>query len=175
MVPGLVQTSAYAREVLALPSGPAMHGATDAEIAEMHAARMRRQHILYEPGRRVEIVIMEAALQSRLSSSATMAGQLDRLAAAATSMQESFTFGVIPVEQYLPVYPLSGFSVFDEHLVAIETMAGEHQLSREEDIATYLKFFELLRGAAVTGRDAVSVIQRAFDAQRGGPDDRSTT
>lgn len=164
MVPALLQTTAYARELLSLPTGPAAHGATDDEIAEMLAERMRRQQILYEPGRRIEIVVMEAALRTRLARPETLAGQLDRLAAAASSGLASFELGIIPEEEPLPVYPLSGFTVYDEGLVAVETIVGEHQVSKAEDVATYTKFFELLRGSAVTGRDAVAIIQRALAA-----------
>lgn len=161
MIPGLLQTAAYAREILALPTGPTLHGADSGDLDEMLANRMQRQQILYDTGRHIEIVVLEAALRSRLCTPKTLAGQLDRLTATATS-GTALTFGVIPFEASLPVYPLSGFSVYDEDLVVIETTAGEHQLSGSEDLANYMRFFELLRDAAVTGRDAAAVIQRAL-------------
>lgn len=166
MVPGLLQTSAYARELLALPSGPAAHGADEEDIAEMLSRRMARQQILYEPGKRVDIVIMEAALRSRLCAPETLAGQLDRLASAATSGLETFELGIIPEKERVPVYPLSGFTIYDDGLVEIETIAGEHQVSTPEDVAAYTKFFALLRDAAATGHDAIAVIQRAQAALR---------
>lgn len=159
MVPGLLQTTAYAQELLSLPTGPAAHGATEDDIAGMVARRMQRQQVLYEHGRQVEIVVMEAALRSRLTSAGTLAGQLDRLATAATA---GFGFGVIPFEAHVPVYPLSGFTVYDDDLVTVETMSGEQHLSGPEDVANYARFFGLLRDSAATGRDAVAVIQRAL-------------
>lgn len=56
-------------------------GQDEAGITAMVAAQMERQKILYEPGRLFRIVILEAALSTRLVSPAATAGQLDRLLA----------------------------------------------------------------------------------------------
>lgn len=40
---GLLQTPAYARDLLHLPGGPTDHGATDDDIDRMVAARLCRQ------------------------------------------------------------------------------------------------------------------------------------
>ena len=49
VVPGLLQTPAYARELLALPCGPLAYTASETEIDAMITERIRRQEILYQP------------------------------------------------------------------------------------------------------------------------------
>lgn len=159
MIPGLLQTAAYAREALSIPGGPAAHGAESDDIADMVNRRMERQQILYEPGKTVEIILMEAALWSRLCSVETLAGQLDRLIAAAAAVD----FKVVPVEARLPVFPLNGFTILDDELVIVETSSGEQQLSGEHDLTIHDRFWQLLRDLAATGRDASAVVQRALD------------
>jgi len=72
LVPGILQTNDYARELLHLASGPAQSGATEEEINRMIASRLRRQGILDEAGRDITILIGEAALRTRIASPATM-------------------------------------------------------------------------------------------------------
>ncbi|MQA15658.1 MAG: hypothetical protein GEV09_16270 [Pseudonocardiaceae bacterium] len=60
MVPGLVQTAPYARELLSLPCGPTASGATEAEIAAMVGERIKRQDVLYQPDTQVQVILGEA-------------------------------------------------------------------------------------------------------------------
>lgn len=48
MVPGLLQTASYARELLSLPCGPSAAGASAAEIEGIVSERIKRQQVLYE-------------------------------------------------------------------------------------------------------------------------------
>ena len=48
MIPGLLQTAAYAHEVLSRPCGPASAGVSDEEIDQIVGKRMDRQQILYQ-------------------------------------------------------------------------------------------------------------------------------
>jgi transcriptional regulator with XRE-family HTH domain len=161
-IPGLVQTAEYAREMLYQPAGPRAFGADDEDIECMIAARMQRQQVLYQPGKQIQTVVLEAALRSLVCSPATLAGQLDRLLA--VSGLRNLEFGVIPFEASVPAYPLAGFAIFDSDLVLVETMTGEQQLSDPEEVALYERAFDLLRDAARTGRDAVTIIRRSLTA-----------
>ena len=77
----------------------------------------------------------------------TLAGQLDRLMA--VSGLASLELCIIPFEAAVPVFPLSGFRLYDD-LVIVESIVGEHQLAEADDVARYEKYLELLRGAAST-------------------------
>src|SRR6266536_3461050 len=62
-------------------------------------------------------------------------------------------------EAPVPVFPLSGFRLYDD-LVIVESIAGEQQLADRAEIARYEKFLALLRDAARYGAEAVAVITR---------------
>lgn len=159
-IPGLLQTAEYARELLHRPAGPSAFGASEPDIDQMVAVRMQRQQILYRPGRQIQIVVLEAALRSRVCSPTTLAGQLDRLLAVAGL--PALEFGVVPFDEDVPVYPLTGFAVFNDDLVVIETVTGEQQLSDPDEVALYEQFFDLLRQAARYGRESAAIVQRAL-------------
>ncbi len=161
-IPSQLRTMSYAAEYLRLPLGPMTWGQDEAGITAMVAAQMERQKILYEPGRLFRIVILEAALSTRLVSPATMAGQLDRLLAVTLGGMPSLDFRIIPASQPVPVFPLSGFVIFDDHLVSIETITGEHRISDPEEVNAYTQAFDLLHSAGVGGRAAGALIRAAL-------------
>jgi hypothetical protein len=158
MVFGLLQTVAYAKEVLTIPGGPVLTGATPEDIDALIAERIKRQGLLYEPGRLVRMVLGQAALTMHFGSIETLLGQLDRLVA--LSDLPSVDLRVLPAAAASPVMPLTGFWV-DDTWVEIETLTGAEKLTGPRDIATYRQAFELLYDASAAGPDAVALIQRA--------------
>jgi transcriptional regulator with XRE-family HTH domain len=132
MISGLLQTSEYAREFLHLPCGPQSFGADEEAIDQMVAKRMQRQQVLYEHGKQVQVVMLEGALRCRVVSAPTLAGQLDRLLA--ISGLSSLELGIIPFEAAVPVFPLSGFRLYDD-LVIVESIVGEQQLAEPDEQA----------------------------------------
>lgn len=156
MVPGLVQTAAYAREVLSLPCGPSS-GVSAAEIDEIVGKRLERQHVLYQPGKKILLVMGEAALHTRFGAVETLAGQLDRLATVAGL--SGVELGVVQFSTPLPVYPLTNFVLYDD-AVLIESITAQQRLEGADEVALYERFFDQLVSAAATGPDAVALIQR---------------
>ncbi|MQY07567.1 helix-turn-helix domain-containing protein [Actinomadura macrotermitis] len=78
VVPGLLQTEAYARGVLA--GWEVVATLTDQEMRESFEARMRRQEVLRGPQpMELSAVLDESILQRRVGDPATMAEQLDHL------------------------------------------------------------------------------------------------
>lgn len=76
VVPGLVQTADYARAVFMMAAE--LHGTpSDADGAVRE--RIRRQDALYDPDKRVEILVGESALRYPLCPAPVMRTQLDRL------------------------------------------------------------------------------------------------
>jgi hypothetical protein len=157
MIPSQIQTAEYASELLRSPSGPRAWGASDDELEAMVAARMARQQILYRPGKRIQVVILEAALHTRLVSPGAMAGQLDRMLA--LDGLASLDLGIIPAAVIVPVYPTSGFVIFDNDLVVVETIGGEDSISDPDEVTRYIDWFGLLHAAAVHGREAARLIR----------------
>jgi transcriptional regulator with XRE-family HTH domain len=157
MIPGLLQTVAYARELLTIPGGVVLTGATPDRIEALIAERVKRQGLLYEPGRLVQIVLGQAALTVHFGSIETLLGQLDRLVA--MSALPSLDLRVLPSAVASPVMPLSGFWL-GEAAAYIETLTAEQTLAGPDDLALYRRAFELLHAASAAGPDAVALIQR---------------
>ena len=163
LISGLLQTAEYARELQHLPCGPLSYGRDEDEVARMITERMERQRILYQPGRQVQVVMLEGALRARVVSAETLAGQLTWLISAIGL--PALELGIIPFEAAVPVWPTAGFRLYDD-LVIEEAVEGENQVADPEIIARYEKDFGLLREAATRNRDAVPVIQRSLEDLR---------
>jgi transcriptional regulator with XRE-family HTH domain len=157
LVPGLLQTPEYARYRLA--ESLAEIGAAD-DVAEAVGARMQRQQVLYQPGKRFHFVVTEAVLRYRLCPPEVLAGQLDRLVSLTTLT--TVKFGIIPFERRLPVAPLHGFYVYDQRVVHVEHLTAELKLSQPSEITTYVTFFDRLAEAACYGAEARVLITRAL-------------
>jgi Domain of unknown function (DUF5753) len=154
MVPGLVQTPPYAREVLALASP----GGDPAQVERRLEAQDNRQNkILYDPQKRIQLLIGEAALRVWFGNPATLAGQLDRLATVAAF--GNVDIGILPFDQPQPLLPLSGFAVNDHTVAWVETLVGEQRLDDPIQVRQLADAFDTALAAAVTGEAAVVLIR----------------
>ena len=150
VIPGLCQTADYAMALLKLIGGPAEHGASEDDVARMVAARMRRSAILYEPGRDVTVLVAETALYPRIGGQDVMRTQLEHLAGLATRAKA--TIGIVPLDQF-PVLVGQGWDQRD-HVVTIETTAGDLEIADPIEVAQYQRWAEALTSIALTGSDA---------------------
>ena len=157
LVPGLLQTSEYARAMLSERLDD-IAGVDDVDDAV--AARMQRQQVLYRAGKRFHFVITEAVLRYRLSTPEVMAGQLDRLVALTTLT--TIRFGVIPFHAQLPVFPLHGFFIYDQQAVHVENFTAALKLTQPAEIQAYAKIFGQLAAVAQYGAEARALITRAL-------------
>lgn len=157
MIPGLVQTATYAREVLSRPCGPASAGVSAEEIDQIVGKRVERQQILYDPNQKIRLIMGEAALHTRFGPAETLIGQLDRLLA--LTGYPGVEIGVIPFTAMMPVFPLTNFLLYDDH-VLIESITAQQRLDAPDDVAAYESYFAQLREAAVTGRELENLLLR---------------
>jgi transcriptional regulator with XRE-family HTH domain len=167
VIPGLLQTAEYTRELVNLPAGLRTWGAGAAEIEAMIDARLRRQEILTSSGRQIQFVISEAALRILVVTPETLVGQLDKLLS--VIRLPAVELGVIGLGQRVPAYTIGGFRVYDDDLIVTESIAGEREFTRKaepEAVAAYLEAFGELRQAAVAGANAEALIRRALDDLR---------
>lgn len=160
LVPGLLQTAAFMREMADGEEFLAENGITPETIGPLIAAKVRRQAILYEGGRQVVHVIGEAVLRTRVGkvTPETMRGQLEHLAETAT--MPGHELGIVPFAVASPVAPVSSFVLYDNDLAVVETLAGRLQISEPDTIARYARWLELLRKAALTGPEAAGICRR---------------
>jgi hypothetical protein len=138
----------------------AENGITPETIGPLIAAKLRRQAILYEGGRQVVHVLGEAVLRTRVGrvTVETMRGQLEHLAETAT--MPGHELGVVPFAVASPVAPASGFMLYDNDLVVVETLSGRLNISDPEIIARYARWLELFRQASVTGAEAAEMCRQ---------------
>jgi transcriptional regulator with XRE-family HTH domain len=122
IVLGWLQTGQYAYEALHLPGGPADSGVSEEEILRMISARLRRQTIIYEPGREITLLMGEGALRTRVASPATMRDQLALIARLAETLTTA-TIGIVPFSRPAPVMSMHGWVIRDDY-VTIETSGG---------------------------------------------------
>ncbi|MGW5050122.1 helix-turn-helix domain-containing protein [Actinokineospora sp. NPDC004072] len=154
VVPGLLQTADYARHVLLVNAEIA---GRSPDVDEAVAVRMRRQAVLYDQTKTIEIIMTESALRYPLCPPEVMAGQLDRLA----TLLDITTarIGVIPLGARLPVVPLTGFWIIDDQVI-VETSDTELVVHDADDLALYHRMTDALWTVAVEGQAARELIRR---------------
>lgn len=144
MIPGILQTADYARCVYALLDVP------EDEIPPAVNARMQRQDALYQPGRRFEFLLTEAALRWRPGPLEMMSVQYDRLLRVADA--ESVSLRVLPSSIQAPTFYDSPFTIYeipDDPTVLVEGTPREQTYREERDL-------EVCRTAFARGWDAAS-------------------
>ncbi|MEY9849720.1 transcriptional regulator with XRE-family HTH domain [Streptacidiphilus sp. BW17] len=129
VIPSMLQTPDYARSILTNVSD--LHGTAN-DIDDGVRARMKRQALLYEPGRQFLILVWEPALYVRYGAAEVMNGQLDRLSSLIGL--DTVRLGIVPFGAALKVTPKQGFWIFDERLVIAETVSAEMWLDDAADI-----------------------------------------
>ncbi|MGH3815797.1 MAG: helix-turn-helix domain-containing protein [Pseudonocardiaceae bacterium] len=156
MVIGLLQTPAYAREMLSLPGSPLFYAESPADVDAVVAERVSRQQVLYQTGTQVQLVMGEAALHKSVGTIGTLIGQLDRLMT--MTALPSVEVGIVPFT--VPTLPVPGFVIYDEDVVTAESLTAEQRLIDPGEVAQYADFFDQLWDAAVTGTAAAALIQQ---------------
>jgi transcriptional regulator with XRE-family HTH domain len=153
VIPGLLQTPDYARAVF---QGLVSTYNVANDIEDGVRARLRRQELLHQAGRRYQFVLAEAALYCRMADPLTMRGQLDRLLAVARF--PAVELSIVPLGARWPVGPLNGFWIFDQDYALVETLGAELTLREPAEVATYERIFETFSALAVRGAAAADLI-----------------
>jgi hypothetical protein len=156
LVPGLLQTAEYARQVF-LRTGMA---GTTADVAAAVQARLDRQALLFDSTRRFEFLIAEAALRNRVCPQAVMTVQVDRIVALASL--QNVAVGYIPMTAELDVVPLNGFTLFDDQAVYVETISAELIHRDDREVGLYTETFERLQAVASFGSAATEALRALY-------------
>ncbi|MFI9271741.1 helix-turn-helix domain-containing protein [Kitasatospora sp. NPDC052896] len=159
VVPGLLQTDAYAAALLSRIAS--FHGTPD-DVAEAVEARMARSHVLRDGNHRFAVLIEESILRYRVGDSEAMAGQLGYLLAVMSL--PSVSLGVIPFSEGRRMWTLEAFNVFDDKRVHVELLTAAVTVTTPTEVAQYVKAFADLAALAVYGAPARALITSAIDA-----------
>jgi transcriptional regulator with XRE-family HTH domain len=153
LVPGLLQTEAYARNVF-LRAGSEGGVAVDRAVR----SRLRRQRVLADRERRNIFVITEAALRCRLAPVDVLAAQYAHLGEIITDGR--VRIGIIPVDASPPVPYPPAFYVFDDR-VYIELPHGDlWLLNSSNTLGTYENLFSTLLDIALFDAPAQRLLAR---------------
>ncbi|MBO0855530.1 MAG: helix-turn-helix domain-containing protein [Nocardia sp.] len=161
VLPGLLQTEAYARAVLA--QCIRFLGTPD-DLDDAVTARMRRQQVLDRVRHRFVLLADEAALYKTVGDDAVMAGQLRHLLDTAFD-NPRLIFGVVPLTAKF-TYITTSFDILDNRVALIETISAELTVVTESELALYEKAWKELSKQAVYGDGARKLITSAL-ATRG--------
>lgn len=159
VIAGPLQTPEYARHVIQRYA-ELLGGANDIEAAVR--SRVQRQEWLYRPGRKLHVLMWEAALRSLICPPTVLASQLDRL----TGMlgMDTVELGIVPFSAPVKIVPANGFWILDDRLVVAEDWHAELWLDDADNIALYAKVWNTLRTSACYGANAHKVINSARQA-----------
>jgi hypothetical protein len=122
-------------------------------------ARMRRQQVLYESGKTIELLVTESALLHPVAPDDVMVGQLHRLVAAIGTVR----FGILPAGVRLPYMLMHGYWIVDD-LVTVETVTAELVVTDPDEVVTYNRVTDLLWNAAAEGDVARALLLRVLDS-----------
>lgn len=153
VIPGLFQTAEYAEAMLSFWVGFLN---TPNDIQAAVAARMERQHVIYQRDKQFSVILEEQALRTWFGTAETQAGQLDRLLAIMSL--PTVTLGIVPLMKERAAVPSAGFWIFDESLAALETPTASIEVTRPQEIGLYARMFGYLQAEAVYGQAARGLI-----------------
>ncbi len=158
VIPGLFQTAEYCSAMLSFWT---RFLGTPNDLEEAVATRMERQRVIYRGGKRFIVVLEEQALRTWFGAAETQAGQLDRLLAL-TSLP-NVSLGIVPMMTERIAVGSTGFWIFDDALVALETPTASIEATRPQELELYARMFEALKVPAVYGGAARDLITKAID------------
>ncbi len=153
VLPGFFQTEAYMRRMLAFwYEFLAAPDDTDATVA----VKAERAAVALNPAKRIDVVLGEQALRTRFGSVAEHGEQLTHLL---SLMRLPFvSVAVIPAGAERRAMATTGFWIFDDDAVALETPSAAIKVTRPQEVALYAKMFSHLHDEARHGRDARHLI-----------------
>lgn len=152
--PGLVQTAEYARAVFtALVDLYESPRDIDAAVA----ARLERQHVLYDSEKRIELLTTETALRYPVAARPVLLAQIDRLLT--VQGLPALRLGIIPADRPFGTVVPHSFSIKDD-TVSIELAHTEVVTREPADVELYNRIADRLWSVAVEGDEARGVLAR---------------
>jgi transcriptional regulator with XRE-family HTH domain len=155
VIPGLLQTEAYAGALLATSPG-----ASTGEVASRLASRMERQRrVLYRDDPPAALFLLdEVALYRMVGSAECMAGQLRHLLTAAAL--PNVTLQAVPLVAHAATqsgFIIAGDAVYAEHVAGGFTYTGER-------LSHFLRLFDTLRYECRRVTETTALIERMCES-----------
>lgn len=151
LLPGLLQTSGYAKATLQVfqryASRPA-GGRVDAAILAAVSARIRRQEALADRSKSFSFVITESVLRNRMCPPGEMLAQVHHLREV-DATYENVSVTVVPGDAPSSVPAMHGFTLLDDTMVIIDVYNTGLISRGRMDAEIYRSIFETFEGEAV--------------------------
>lgn len=161
VIPGLFQAAEYCAAMLSfwinflgIPN----------DIEDAVSSRIERQRVIYRGGKRFVAVLEEQAIRTWFGTAETQAGQLDHVLSIMSLPNVSL--GIIPLMTERTAVGSTGFWIFDNAMVALETPTASIEVTRPQEVELYARMFEVLKTAAVYGPDARRLINQTLSELR---------
>jgi hypothetical protein len=164
VIPGLFQTAAYCSAMLSFWTD-FLSAPNDLEQAV--ASRMQKQQVIYRSSKRFAVLLEEQALRTWFGTAETQIGQLDRLLALLS--MPNISIGIIPLMIERAAAGSTGFWIFDDSLVALETPTASIEVNRPQEIVLYARMFDALKAPALYGSAARDLISAVIDETASQP------
>ncbi|MFD4057243.1 helix-turn-helix domain-containing protein [Streptomyces californicus] len=165
VIPGLLQTGEYARQIIA---ATAMSAAVEERVDALVEVRLARQSVLSrETPLALWAIIGEAALRTRCADGGIMYDHLGRLLALAA--RPTITIQVLPSTAPPHVGQMGSWSILsygahaDLSVAYMESLTSALYVEQREDVALYLDAAEQLRAAAMSTGESMDVIREIRD------------
>lgn len=178
VVPGLLQTEAYARHIISSyskvePVAPGM-------IGRMVRVRMQRQQVLDRDGLQLTVVLDESVLRRRIGDDSVMYDQLQRLAHEAD--RPNLTLRILPLDAQHTVFGES-FTIFGfgfgvgpaedsdamlQDVVSTEQLRSGFTLEGERETYLHRIAFQMLAEASLDPTASAELVLQTAQAQWSG-------
>lgn len=147
VVPGLLQTSEYARGVVG-QYGALFQNSSPSKVSEAVRERLARQEILDDPSKTFTFLLTESVLEYPVVSPIHMASQLRAMRDAVQRATAQLL--IIEDGQELPYPAMHGFQLFDDSGVLVETVTTVVRLTTARDLELYATLFDAYAARATT-------------------------
>jgi len=160
VVPDLLQTADYGRAIAVAEPGHA----TDRQREEVLAATAVRRQAILAPGRRLSVILGEAALRQAVGGPGVMAGQISHLVRmiddfpTLTVQVLPFSAGAYAAAGSAPLAILRFPDTPSLGVVYLETLSGGVYLESQDDVARYTRAFALLRASALSPAESARLL-----------------
>lgn len=165
MIADVLQTAEYARHLRT--RRVELDQREPVDVDALVRAQLRRQEMLYVPGKKFHILLWEAALRARICPPAVLAAQLDRLSGVIGL--DTVSLGIVPLDAPVLVPPAQGFWMHDERMVTVDHWHTTLWIESEASVALYRRAWQGLSESAVHDTEAQRLIARARNALRTEP------
>jgi len=177
VVPGLLQTEAYARHIISSysrvePNPPGM-------IGRMVRVRMRRQQALSRDGLQLSVVLDESVLTRRVGDESVMYEQLQRLAREAD--RPNLTLQILPLDAqqiaFGESFVIFGFGADDDavlqDVVSTEHLRSGATLQGERETYLHRLAFQMLADAALDPTASKALVLEIAESRWAGAQRRA--